>query len=152
MDLGDTIDVSQSTSLDSRVDQNLPPPTRQIHKVYTQKSRHENVRQLPVQDQHQLLVFVDNSPTTQTPGNLELPSGTPLISIFLLLCAKGFDQLCCNKRNVPQHLTLSLTIFHLRRYHMRINYLQPLYTLIMFHVIGEMQCWIQSGRMQCLRR
>jgi hypothetical protein len=59
-----TIDVSPntSTSLDSDADQNLPPPTKQIHKVYTRKPRHENVEQLPVQDQYQLLLPVDDSP------------------------------------------------------------------------------------------
>jgi hypothetical protein len=46
-----------------------------------------------------------------------------LISIFLLLCAKGFDQMCWNKRKVPQHLTLSLTISHLKHYHMRTKHL-----------------------------
>jgi hypothetical protein len=35
--------ISSSISLDSRADKNLPPPTRQIHKVYTRKPRHENV-------------------------------------------------------------------------------------------------------------
>jgi hypothetical protein len=41
----DTMDVSPNTntSLDSRADQNLPPPTRHIHKVYTRKPHHENV-------------------------------------------------------------------------------------------------------------
>jgi hypothetical protein len=48
-------------------------------------------------------MFVDDSPTTQTLGNLELPSGTHfpsdlLISIFLLLCAKGFNQLCLEQK------------------------------------------------------
>jgi hypothetical protein len=80
----DTMDVSSntssSTSMDSRADLNLPPPTRQIHKVYTRKPRHENVEQLPVQDQYQLLVPVNGSPTSQPPGNLELLSGTNLLS------------------------------------------------------------------------
>jgi hypothetical protein len=79
-DLSDTMNVSPSTSsnshLNSNMDQNLPPPTRQIHKVYTRKPHHKNVKRLSVQDQHQLLVPVDDSPTTQTPGNLELPLGT----------------------------------------------------------------------------
>jgi hypothetical protein len=87
MNLSDTMDVSPSTSsnsrLDSSIDQNLPPPTRQIHKVYTRKPHHENAEQLPVQDQHQLLVHVDGSPTTQTPDNLELPSGTLLSDLDL---------------------------------------------------------------------
>jgi hypothetical protein len=48
----------------------------QIHKVYTRKPHHKNVEQLSVQDQHQLFVPVDDSFTTQIPGNLELPSGT----------------------------------------------------------------------------
>jgi hypothetical protein len=85
-----TIDVSPntstSTSLDSDADQNLPPPTRQIHKVYTRKPRHENVEQLPVQDQYQLLLPVDGSPTSQHPGNLELPSGTNILSDPDLVC------------------------------------------------------------------
>jgi hypothetical protein len=80
MDLSDIMDMSPSTSSNSRLnssmDQNLPSPTRQIHKVYTRKHHHKNVEQLFVQDQHQLLVPVDDSSTTQTPGNLELPSGT----------------------------------------------------------------------------
>jgi hypothetical protein len=39
IDFSDTTDVSPSTSLNSHLnssmDQNLQPPTRQIHKVYT---------------------------------------------------------------------------------------------------------------------
>jgi hypothetical protein len=85
-----TMDVSpntrSSTSLDSNADQNLPPPTRQIHKVYTQKPHHENVEQLPVQDQYQLLVPVDGSPTSQPPSNLEFPSGTNILSDPDLVC------------------------------------------------------------------
>jgi hypothetical protein len=46
-DIEDTMDVSPSTSsnsrLNSNMDQNLPPPTRQIHKVYTRKPHHKNV-------------------------------------------------------------------------------------------------------------
>jgi hypothetical protein len=77
MDLSDTMNVSPSTSLnshlDSSMDQNLPPPTKHIYKVYIRKPHHENVEQLSVQDQQQLFVSVDGSPTTQTPSNLELP-------------------------------------------------------------------------------
>jgi hypothetical protein len=84
MDLSDTMNVSpntsSSTSVDLRADLNLPPPTKQIHKVYTRKTHHENVEQPPVQDQYQLLVLVDGSPTSQPPGNLELLSGTNLLS------------------------------------------------------------------------
>jgi Reverse transcriptase (RNA-dependent DNA polymerase) len=75
--------ASSNSRLDSSMDQNLPPLTRQIHKVYTRKPHHEKAEQLPVQDQHQLLVPVDGSPTTQTPGNLELPSGTLLSDLDL---------------------------------------------------------------------
>jgi hypothetical protein len=94
MDLSDTMHVSPSPSsnsrLDSSMDQNLPPPIRQIHKVYTQKPPTENVEQLPVQDQHQLLVPVDRSPTTQTAGNLESPSGTLLSDLDLpIVVRKG---------------------------------------------------------------
>jgi hypothetical protein len=80
--------TSTSTSLDSDADQNLPPPTRQIHKVYTRKPRHENVEQLPVQDQYQLLQPVDGSPTSQPPGNLELPSGTLLSNLDLSIAVR----------------------------------------------------------------
>jgi hypothetical protein len=56
MYLSDTMHVNPSTSsnshLDSSMDQNLPHSTRQIHKIYTRKPRHENAEQLPVQDQH----------------------------------------------------------------------------------------------------
>jgi hypothetical protein len=56
MDFSDTIDVSPSTSsnshLNSSMDQNIPPPTRQIHKVCTRKPHHENIEQLSVQDQY----------------------------------------------------------------------------------------------------
>jgi hypothetical protein len=72
--------ISSSTSLDSGEDRNLLLPTRKIHKVYTRKSHHENVEQLPVQGQYQLLVPIDGSPTSQSPGNLELPLGTNLLS------------------------------------------------------------------------
>jgi Reverse transcriptase (RNA-dependent DNA polymerase) len=94
MDLSDTMDMSPSTSLNSRLDssmdQNFPPSTRQIHKVYTRKPHHENAEQLHVQDQHQLLVLVDGSPTIQTPGNLELPSGTLLSDLDLpIVVRKG---------------------------------------------------------------
>jgi hypothetical protein len=48
--------VSPSTSsnshLNSSMDQNIPPPTRQIHKVCTRKPHHENIEQLSVQDQY----------------------------------------------------------------------------------------------------
>jgi Reverse transcriptase (RNA-dependent DNA polymerase) len=81
-----SLNTRSSTSLDSNADQNLPPPTRQIHKVYTRKPRHENVEQLPVQDQYQLLVPVDDSPTSQPPGNLELPSCTNILSDPDLVC------------------------------------------------------------------
>jgi hypothetical protein len=84
MDLSDTMNVSpntsSSTSVDLRANLNLPPPTKQIHKVYTRKTRHENVEQPPVQDQYQLLVLVDGSPTSQPSGNLELLPGTNLLS------------------------------------------------------------------------
>jgi hypothetical protein len=47
MDLSDTMNVSSSTSsnshLNSNMDQNLPLPTRQIHKVYIRKPHHKNV-------------------------------------------------------------------------------------------------------------
>jgi hypothetical protein len=80
--------VSPSTisnsRLNSNMDQNLPPLIRQIHKVYTRKLHHKNVKQLSVQDQHQLLVPINDSPTTQTPGNLELPSGTQFPSDLVL--------------------------------------------------------------------
>jgi hypothetical protein len=69
MNLGNTIDANSS------MDQNLPPPTKQIHNVYTRKSHHENVEQL--------LVPVDDSPTTQTPSNLELPLDTLLSDLDL---------------------------------------------------------------------
>jgi hypothetical protein len=54
--------------------------------VYTQKFHHENVKKLPVQDQYQLLVLVDDSPTSQSPGNLELPSSTNILSDLDLVC------------------------------------------------------------------
>jgi hypothetical protein len=99
MNLSDTMGVSPSTSsnshLDSSMDQNLLPPTRQIHKVYTRKPRHENAEQLPVQYQHQLLVPVDGSPTTQTSGNLELPSGTLLSDLDLPICCAQRGSINC---------------------------------------------------------
>jgi hypothetical protein len=65
-DIEDTMDVSPITSsnsrLNSNMDQNLPPLTRQIHKVYTRKLHHKNVKQLSVQDQYQLLVPVITLP------------------------------------------------------------------------------------------
>jgi cobalamin biosynthesis protein CobT len=55
-DIKDTMDASPSTNsnshLNSNMDQNPPPPTRQIYKVYTQKPHHEDVEQLSVEDQH----------------------------------------------------------------------------------------------------
>jgi hypothetical protein len=125
--------------LTSSMDQNLLPLTRHIHKVYTRKPRHKNVEQLFVQDQHQLFVSVNDSPTTQTPGNLELPSGTHSPSDFdiSIVLRKEVRAIVWNKGKVPQHLTLSLTISHLRHYHIRTKHLQPLYPLFLFHVIGE---------------
>jgi hypothetical protein len=76
------MDVNPSISfnfhLDSSMDQNFLPPTRQIHTIYTRKPHYENVEQPSVQDQYQLPVPINGFLTTQTSGNLELPSSIPL--------------------------------------------------------------------------
>jgi hypothetical protein len=68
------------TDLEANIDQNLPPPNRQIRNVYTRKPHHENAEQLLGQDQYQLPSPVDGSSTPQPSGNSELPSSTPLFS------------------------------------------------------------------------
>jgi Reverse transcriptase (RNA-dependent DNA polymerase) len=84
-----TIDENLSLSVSVDADHNLPPPTRQIHKVYTRKPRCENAEQLPVQEQYQLLAHVDGSPTSHPPGNLELRSGTNILSELDSVCKEG---------------------------------------------------------------
>jgi hypothetical protein len=84
-----TIDENLRLSISVDADQNLPPPTRQIHKVNTRKPRRENAEQLPVQEQYQLLAPVDGSPTLHPPGNLELPSGTNILSELDSVCKGG---------------------------------------------------------------
>jgi hypothetical protein len=84
-----TIDENLWLSVSVDADQNLPPPTRQIHKVYTRKSRCENAEQLLVQEQYQLLAPVNDSPISHPSGNLELPSGTNILSELDSIYKKG---------------------------------------------------------------
>jgi hypothetical protein len=45
---------TSNTHLDPSIDQNIPPPNRQTHKVYTRKPHHVNVEQMHIQNQYQL--------------------------------------------------------------------------------------------------
>jgi hypothetical protein len=114
-----TIDENLRLSVSVDADQNLPPPTRQIHKVYTRKPSRENAEQLLVQEQYQLLAPIDDSPTSHPPGNLELPLGTNILS--------ELDSVCKGGRSVVLEQKESASTSHPISHYVSFEALPPIY-------------------------
>jgi hypothetical protein len=117
----DTMILSPSptttTDLEPNMDQNLPPPNRQIHNVYTRKPHHENAEQLLDQDQYQLPSPVDGSSTPQPSGNSELPSDTSIffdLDLSITIRKRVRSTVLKQEDGASTSHPISLTTSHLR--------------------------------------